>query len=362
MVVMDVKKLVLLIGALVIAAVTAVMAKNMFTGASAEQAAATPVAVPTGPEVLVATRSLPVGTLVDAEAVKFQPWPAELVDKAYFLKNGEGAVNPAELLGTVVRTELTAGQPVTQGSLIKPGDRGFLAAALGPGMRAITVPISSATSGVAGFIFPGDRVDMMLTQEVAGAGAPLKVTETIVRNLRVLAIDQRVHQKGPEGQLIVAVGGNITLEATPRIAEKIQVAQTVGALSFVLRSIADNSVELERAIASGTVKVPDGIDLAAERRMLLEIASKPADSQPTYSVGADVSRFQRRTVPAFVVEQKKEREANDPFNAMTKFVGSLADLASGKGEAKPAAAPRHTGPVVNVARGNNVTVVPVGAK
>jgi pilus assembly protein CpaB len=203
---------------------------------------------------------------------------------------------------------------------------------------------------------------MMLTQEVAGAGAPLKVTETIVRNLRVLAIDQRVHQKGPEGQLIVAVGGNITLEATPRIAEKIQVAQTVGALSFVLRSIADNSVELERAIASGTVKVPDGIDLAAERRMLLEIASKPADSQPTYSVGADVSRFQRRTVPAFVVEQKKEREANDPFNAMTKFVGSLADLASGKGEAKPAAAPRHTGPVVNVARGNNVTVVPVGAK
>jgi pilus assembly protein CpaB len=360
---MDVKKLVLLIGALVVAAVTAIMAKNMFTGASAETAAATPAPVPLGPEVLVATRPLPVGTLVDAEAIRFQPWPKELVDKAYFLKNGEGAINPAELLGTVVRTELTAGQPITTGTLIRPGDRGFLAAALGPGMRAITVPITSAMSGVAGFIFPGDRVDMMLTQEVAGAGSPLKVTETIVRNLRVLAIDQRVEQKGPEGRPIVGVGGTVTLEVTPRIAEKVQVAQTIGSLSFVLRSIADNSIELERAIASGEVKVPDGLDPAAERRMIIEVASKPQDNQPTYSVGADVSRFQRRTVPAFVVADKKEREAAmDPFSAMTKFVGSLADLAGGKGEAKPAAAPRPMGPVVNVARGNNVTVVPVGAK
>ena len=359
---MDVKKLVLLIGALAIAAVTAIMAKNMFTGASAPVAEATP-AIPLGPEVLVATRPLPVGTLIDAEAIRFQPWPKELVDKAYFMKTGEGAVNPADLLGTVVRNEITAGQPITHGSLIRPGERGYLAAALGPGMRAITVPIS-VTSGVAGFIFPGDRVDMMLTQEVVGAGAPLKVTETIVRNIRILAVDQRTFHKNAEGNPIIAVGGTVTLEATPRIAEKIQVAQTLGSLSFVLRSIADNSVELERAIASGAVQVPAGNDPEAERRMMLEVASKPADGQTTYTVGADVSRFQRRTVPAFVAADKKERAAADPLSAMSKFVGSLAQLAGGGGDVKPAAeaAPRPTGPSVRVARGNNVTVVPVGAK
>src|SRR4028118_432127 len=164
---MDVKKLVLLIDALLVAVVTAVMAKNMFTGVAAPQASATPV-VPAGPEVLVATRSLPVGTIIDAEALRYQKWPEGLVQPAYFIK-GKPGTNPADLIGTVVRNEITAGQPLTNGALIKPGERGFLAAAPGPGMRAVTVPVS-ATSGVAGFIFPGDRVDLVLTQTVAGGG------------------------------------------------------------------------------------------------------------------------------------------------------------------------------------------------
>jgi pilus assembly protein CpaB len=185
---MDVKKLALLIGALIIAAVTAIMAKNMFSGASAPQATAAP-AVPAGPEVLVATRELPVGTIIDAEAFRYQPWPQGLVQDSYYT-NGEGGIDPSTLIGTVVRNEIAAGQPVTRGAIIRPGERGFLAAALGPGMRAVTVPVS-ATSGVAGFIFPGDRVDMVLTQEVAGGGdgAPLRVSETILRNVRVLAVD-----------------------------------------------------------------------------------------------------------------------------------------------------------------------------
>jgi pilus assembly protein CpaB len=297
---MDVKKLALLMGALVIAAVTAIMAKNMFTSTPAPVAQATPAPVPVGPEVLVATRSLPVGSMIDPTAVRFQPWPAELVDKtSYLVKNGgEGVtpVDPASLVGTVVRTEISAGQPLTHGSLIKPGERGFLSAALGPGMRAVTVPIS-AISGVAGFIFPGDRVDILLIQEVRGIeNQPLKAAETIVRNVRVLAIDQRVHQKTPEGAPIVAVGRNVTLEVTPRLAEKIQVAQTIGSLSLVLRSLADNSEELERAIASGEIKVPEGTDPSAERA-LLEVQAKPIDAYSTYSVGADVSRFQRRSLP-----------------------------------------------------------------
>src|SRR3546814_17724917 len=113
----------------------------------------------------------------------FQPWPKELVEHAYFLK---GETDPASLAGTVVRNTITAGQPVTQGALVKPGDRGFLAAALGPGMRAVTFPVSAKTA-VAGFVFPGDRVDLVLMQDVAcgGDGPALKVSETVMRNLLV---------------------------------------------------------------------------------------------------------------------------------------------------------------------------------
>ncbi len=149
---MDVKKIVLLVGALIIAAVTAVMAKNMFSGAAAPQAQAGPV-VPAGPEVLVATRTLPVGTIIDAEAFRYQPWPEGLVQQAYYVR-GQGGVDPSTLIGTVVRNEITAGQPVTQGAIVRPGERGFLAAALGPGMRAVTVAVS-ATSGRRRLRLPG---------------------------------------------------------------------------------------------------------------------------------------------------------------------------------------------------------------
>jgi pilus assembly protein CpaB len=333
--VMDVKKIVLLIGALVIAALSAVMAKNMFSGASAPTAQATPV-VQAGPEVLVATRALPVGTIIDAEALKYQVWPKGLVQPAYYIK-GEGG-DPQSLIGTVVRNEITAGQPLTQGALIKPGERGFLAAALGPGMRAITVAVSN-TSGVGGFIFPGDRVDIVMTQEVTGGGdgPPLKVSETILRNIRVLATDQRTSGLDEEGKPEVTRFSSVTLEATPKIAEKIAVAQNIGQLSLSLRSIADNMQELESAIASGEVQVPEGDDPAAEKKMLLAIASKPVDTTPTFTVGGDVSRYQRSTVPA------KPHDSSAP--------GSGTGVA---GEPE--------GPSVRVARGTSVTFVPLGAK
>jgi pilus assembly protein CpaB len=313
-----------------------------------------------GPEVLVATRALPVGTIIDAEALRFQPWPEGLVQPAYFMKGGKGS-NPQDLLGTVVRNEITAGQPITQGALIKPGERGFLAAALGPGMRAITVSVSN-TSSVAGFIFPGDRVDLMLTQEVKGGGEgdPLKVTETVLRNLRVLATDQRTSAQNAEGKPEVRSFSTVTLEATPKIAEKIAVAQTIGQLSLSLRAMADSSAELERAIAAGDVKIPANADPAAEKRMLIEIASKPIDAGSTYTVGADVSRFQRSSVPSKGRGPTDERV--DAVNSMSKAIGSLAGAMMGRPPEGQEARPVPVGPVVRVARGNNVTVVPVGAK
>ncbi|GAA4716602.1 Flp pilus assembly protein CpaB [Sphingomonas lutea] len=348
---MNVKKIALLVGALVIAVVTAVMAKNMFAGAGAQQAQAAPV--PDGPKVLVAKKSLPVGTIIDAESFAYQPWPKELMQGAYYVEGAPDG-DPKALMGTVVRYALTAGQPATRGSLVGPNDRGFLAAALSPGMRAITVPVNAST-GVAGFVFPGDRVDMVLTQEVKGGGDgdPLKVSETIVRNIRVLATDQRISSTDAEGKTQVRTFSNVTIEVTPRLAEKIVVAQSVGTLSLSLRSIADSTAELERAVAAGEVKVPAGVNPAQERQMLLAVANRPLDANPTFSTGGDVSRFQRRTVPA-----RQQDEASKMAAAMAGFGKGLGQAIAGA----PGAAPAPTGPAVRVTRGNNVTVVPVGAR
>jgi len=344
---MDTRKVILLVGALIVAAITAFFARTLVAGNAAPQAGAVTMApVVDGPEVLVATRSLPVGTILDATALKYQPWPKELVDNAYYLKD---KTNLQSLQGTVVRSIITAGQPVTQGSLVKPGDRGFLAAALGPGMRAVTVPVS-AQAAVAGFVFPGDRIDLVLTQTVAGGGdgQPLKVSETIMRNIRVLATDQRTDNLvGEDGKTQVRAFSNVTIEATPKMAEQVAVAQTLGSLSLSLRSIADNSAELEEAIASGAVKVPDGNDPKAEKAMMVRLASQPSAGASTYQTGADVSRYQRSSVPG------KGDSGGSGGPAMQSV--PIAQPSGGGTVAVQ-------GPVVRIARGNTMTVVPVGGK
>ena len=338
---MDRKKLVLLLGALIIAIGTAMAARSMFAGAATPEAEAAP-AEPQGPKVLVAKRALPVGTIITADAVGYQLWPQEMVQDAYFI---DGEADMSKLLGTVVRHPITAGEPVTQGTLVAPGDRGFLAAALGPGMRAVTVPVSAKT-GVAGFVFPGDYVDIMLTQTVNGddGGTSLKTTETILRNLRVLATDQSTETtKDDKGKTVVTEFRTVTLEVTPRIAEKIAVAETIGTLSLSLRSIADNQSDLERAIAAGEIDLPNGVSKKDEEKLLRAAMSRPQDDASTFVTGGDVSRFQRTTVP------KSRSESNQA--AATAAVNAIAGAV---GPAVP------TGPTVRVTRGKETTEVPVG--
>jgi pilus assembly protein CpaB len=311
---MDRKKVVLLVAALLIAAITAFMARSMFTGASALQAAAAPVPASTGPK--------------------------ELVQSAYF-KEGDKGASIDGLVGTVVRNAVTAGQPLTQGSLVKPGDRGFLAAALGPGMRAVTVPVSALT-GVAGFVFPGDRVDLVLTQNVnASSGPPLKVSETIVRNLRVLATDQRATPTLDEkGNTVVTEYKLVTIEATPRIAEKITVAQSIGTISLSLRALTDNAAELEMAMASGEVSIPEDATAEEEQAIMRQVAQRPSAGRSTYATGGDVSRFQRSSVPAqmpIAVAAEAARTQKQVEKIMK-------------------------GPVVRVSRGGNMTEVDISRR
>ncbi len=326
---MDRKKLVLLLGALVIAIGTALVARSMFAGASAPTAEA---AVQTGPKVLVAQRTLPTGTIITADALGFQPWPEDLVQDVYFI---DGEADMTKLLGTVVRHPVTAGEPVTQGALVSPGDRGFLAAALGPGMRAVTIPVS-AKSAVAGFVFPGDRVDIILTQSVKGEGQALKASETILRNMRILATDQKTVQSTVDGQTVVRKFRTVTMEVTPKIAEKVAVAQTIGSLSLALRSLADNQSELDRALASGDITLPEDATPEEEERLIREAMGRPIDSKTTYSTGADVSRFQRASKPA-----QGGRSSGGSAPATVSAGGSYA------------------GPAVRVTRGKNTQTVPV---
>jgi len=327
---MDKKKLLLLIAALVVAIGTAFAARTLFVGASAPKAVAAAPQEPTGPKVLVAQKALPTGTIITTDAVSFQAWPKDMVQDAYFL---EGEADISKLLGTVVRIPITAGQPVTQGALVQPGDRGFLAAALGPGMRAFTIPVSDK-AGVAGFVFPGDHVDVMLTQSVKGAeGANVMAGETILRNLRVLATDQRTATETKDGSTIVQVFRSVTLEVTPRIAEKLAVAQKLGNLSLSLRSLADNQADLERALASGQVKVPENASKEEEDAILNRAMNRPLEGSPTYITGADVSRFENR----LLFEQKRVTP--------TKFVEGNASKR-----------------IVRIARGNNTSEVDLEEK
>ena len=349
---MDKKKLLLLLGALVIAIGTAMAARSLFIGASAPKADAASQ-VPKGPRVLVAQRALPVGTIITADSVAFQAWPKEMVQDAYFI---DGEADMSKLMGTVVRYPITAGQPVTQGGLVAPGDRGFLAAALGPGMRAVTIPVSAKT-GVGGFVFPGDHVDLLLTQTVPsqGDGAPLKTTETILRNIRVLATDQSTETTVEEGKTVVREFRTVTLEVTPKIAEKVDVAQTIGTLSLALRSLADNQAELDQSIASGTIKVPAGATKDQEQKFLNDAMNRPSDRGATFVTGGDVSRFQRRTVPS-------------PARTAQSFASSYANTIADR-IGMPAAGARRSGgaatsysstTVVRVTRGKTTTAEPVG--
>ena len=343
---MDTRKIMLIVGALVIAIGAACGVNQMMRGATAPQARAAAAPEINGPMILVATRQLPAGTIIGPDSFRFQPWPKELVEKAYFLKEETEVQN---LVGTVVRYPITAGQPLTQGALVHPDDRGFLAAALGPGMRAVTVKVSQE-QGVAGFVFPGDRVDVVLAQKLSikeGSAYPddeLYTAETIVRNVRVLATDQRYDAEDETGKTPVRTFGSVTLEATPEIAEKIAVAQNMGQLSLALRPLAENSGDLEAAIASGEVNVPAGGGTAAEKKMLAEAAARPTSAKSSATTGGDVSRF---WVPV-------RGRVSAPRQPQQQQSYSGAPVSTGS------AAPQ--GPVVRVTRGDKVTEITVGGK
>lgn len=189
------------------------------------------VAAPTTTKVLIAKETITAGSFVRADtALTWGDWPAETVQPTYVT---EGAGDLHVFDGAVARRTIFAGEPITQGIMAKPGEGGFMSAVLQAGHRAVSVPVN-ATTGNAGFIFPGDHVDLILTHTIQGMNNQSFASETFVQDVRVLAVDQQLNN--PENVALLAK--TVTLEVTPRQAEAINVALEMGKISLALRSLA----------------------------------------------------------------------------------------------------------------------------
>ena len=275
---MRARNLLLLIVALVLAGGTTMMARFWLASQRAATAEQTPIAVPTpSKSVLIARSPIQRGQLLKPEDLSWQPWPEGGVDKNYVLI---GTKSPDDFSGWVARIPISAGEPITEAKIIAPNNRGFLAAVLHPGMRAVSVPVS-VTSGISGFVFPGDQVDLLVTYTVQDTPRPgqtnqgplldHKVSETVLRDVRVIAIDQKLDSKA--GEAVVAK--TATFEVTPKQSEIIALADQMGKLSLGLRSLVPGPGELRHEISDSTGAPP---------------AAQPAE---TYTVDSDVSPLLR---------------------------------------------------------------------
>jgi pilus assembly protein CpaB len=233
---MNSKRIVFLLLAVIVAGTTAFLARAWLqaerAAIAAQIAAPKPVAAAPSVQVLVAKNALRTGQLIKPEDLRWQAWPQGALPQTYII---EGKRPLTDFVGAVARTSFRVGQPLVDTDIVMPGSRGFLAAVLRPGLRAVSVP-ATATSAVSGFIYAGDRVDVLLTHTLNGPNGQHAATETILRNARVIAMDQRLDfAPGDKPE----VGKTATLELTAKQTEIVTLGVKMGDLSLVLRSLQD---------------------------------------------------------------------------------------------------------------------------
>lgn len=190
-------------------------------------------------DVLVARGDIALGQTVTPDDLQWQSWPSTTASSS-FIRRNDRAEAMSQIVGSIARSPFLAGEPIRETKLVKGSGSGFMAAILPTGMRAISTEISPET-GAGGFILPNDKVDVILTKrekivDRSGNSNDVINAETILANVRVLAIDQTVGEK--DGQKVV-VGKTATLELKPEQAESLARARQTGTLSLSLRSLVD---------------------------------------------------------------------------------------------------------------------------
>jgi len=236
---MSVARIAVLVLAVLAAAAAAWLASS-FVDSDVQQVQAPEPQIVTD-EVLVAARDLQVGAKVTPGDLRWQTWPTEALASGFVIKD-QTPDAMSTMQGALVRSTLSRGEPVTTSKVIDAEAAGFMAARLSAGMRAVSVAISPET-GAGGFILPGDRVDVIVTRESRSdtGREAVVVSDTVLTNVRVLAIDQTFGESSDEGGEKIAVGKTATLELTPKQAETLARSQALGDIWLSLRSLADTA-------------------------------------------------------------------------------------------------------------------------
>lgn len=255
---MKASRLLVLLIALVAGLVAAMLAVKM----SNKPEPPAPVAAVTAPapepetvDVLVAASDIAMGKRTTAGDFTWQPFPKAGIVEAYVTRGAKPDA-PNLLSNRMARSAFVKGEPIREQSLIS-AERGFMSVLLTPGMRATAVEVK-AVSTAGGFILPNDHVDILLTRAApksgGGTGDPY-VSETILTNIRVLAVDQQVADAKDAAAMLAK--DTVTLELTPRQAEIVAQAQQLGVISLALRSLRDRDQPIveEEPDAGGSVRV-----------------------------------------------------------------------------------------------------------
>jgi pilus assembly protein CpaB len=200
-------------------------------------------------DVLVAKADIGTGQIITNQDIGWQVWPASAAGPSFIRKSDKpNAID--DFTGAIVRTPFISGEPIREAKVIRAKGSGFMAAILPHGMRAVSTEISPET-GAGGFILPNDHVDVILSRRDKAAekstGIEVHVSETILANVKVLAIDQTVEEKN--GQKVV-VGKTATLELAPQQAETLALSRQLGTLSLALRSLVDSKTGAPEEVAA----------------------------------------------------------------------------------------------------------------
>jgi pilus assembly protein CpaB len=213
-------------------------------------------------EVLVAKSDIQLGQAVKAEDLQWQTWPQSTASSAFIRRDSRPDAQ-TQIAGSIARVPLMQGEPIREQKLVRADGSGFMAAILPSGMRAVSTEISAET-GAGGFILPNDRVDIVLTRRLKNpdttgptGGNDLILSEVILANIRVLAIDQAPKEK--DGQNAV-LGKTVTLELKPDQVATLSASRQGGTLTLALRSIADANAS-EVTVEDQATKRPGGVNV-----------------------------------------------------------------------------------------------------
>lgn len=204
-------------------------------------------------QVIVATGDISAGSFVRSDVhLAFADWPkGNITDSMLTNVNSK----TEDFNGAVARRAIQKGEPILKTVLVKSNEGGFMSAVLDPGKRAVSIAVDS-TTGNAGFIFPGDKVDLILTHSVTNQSIQTRASETFVEDVRVLAVDQMLDN--PENKAVLAK--TVTLEVTPKQAEEINLAKDLGKISLSLRSLSSKKQSESNKAAVDISKEPESLD------------------------------------------------------------------------------------------------------